>query len=303
MHKPTGGASSARSAARAARWRSTWAAPVDAGRPPRGELAVSRLRDVTLIDTPGIASLSTEVSARTSTAAGGGGRPAAGRRRRALPAAAHPRQRRAVPRGVPRRRAGPRHAAQRRRGAVAAPTRSGRAGWTRWTVAARVADRYERDPRMHRLCPLVVPVAGLLGQAGTTLREEEYRALATIAALPERAVRRAAAHRGPAASADDADVPLTPLERAHLRGPAGPVRRPAVGAADPQPARCDSATELAQRLAAAAGWRGCAAVLVRQFLRAQPAAAGAVGAGHGPGGAAARRLRGRRPDRRAASRR
>ena len=42
-------------------------------------------------------------------------------------------------------------------------------------VAARVAARYESDQRVRRLCPLVVPVAGLLGQAGTTLREEEYR--------------------------------------------------------------------------------------------------------------------------------
>ena len=48
-------------------------------------------------------------------------------------------------------------------------------------VAARVAARYQHDPRMRRLCPAVIPVAGLLGQAGTTLREGEYRPLALLA--------------------------------------------------------------------------------------------------------------------------
>ena len=48
-------------------------------------------------------------------------------------------------------------------------------------VAARVARRYQADTRLHRLCPVVVPVNGLLGYAGTTLRESEYAALATVA--------------------------------------------------------------------------------------------------------------------------
>ena len=38
-------------------------------------------------------------------------------------------------------------------------------------VAERVARRYEAEPRLHRLCPVVVPVNGLLGHAGATLRE------------------------------------------------------------------------------------------------------------------------------------
>ena len=48
-------------------------------------------------------------------------------------------------------------------------------------VAARVARRYEADPRLHRLCPVVVPVNGLLGHAAVTLREKDYAALATVA--------------------------------------------------------------------------------------------------------------------------
>ncbi|HEX2062891.1 MAG TPA: serine/threonine-protein kinase [Acidimicrobiales bacterium] len=50
--------------------------------------------------------------------------------------------------------------------------------------AARIADRYRRDPKVRRLCQTVVPVAGLLAQAGATLREDEYRALERLAKLP-----------------------------------------------------------------------------------------------------------------------
>ncbi|GIJ43232.1 GTPase [Virgisporangium aliadipatigenens] len=51
-------------------------------------------------------------------------------------------------------------------------------------TAARVAARYQSDERMRRLCPVVVPVAGLLAVAGATLREDEYRTLAAVAAAP-----------------------------------------------------------------------------------------------------------------------
>jgi hypothetical protein len=52
------------------------------------------------------------------------------------------------------------------------------------TTAGTVAARYQGDERLRRLCPIVVPVAGLLGAAGATLREEEFRTLRTIAAAP-----------------------------------------------------------------------------------------------------------------------
>jgi hypothetical protein len=52
-------------------------------------------------------------------------------------------------------------------------------------VAARVARRYEKDPRLHRLCPIVVPVNGLLGHVATTLREDEYAALTAVARAPQ----------------------------------------------------------------------------------------------------------------------
>jgi hypothetical protein len=52
--------------------------------------------------------------------------------------------------------------------------------------AQRIADSWRRDPRLRRLVQTVVPVAGLVAQMGATLREDEYRALATIATLPRK---------------------------------------------------------------------------------------------------------------------
>lgn len=52
-------------------------------------------------------------------------------------------------------------------------------------VAARIADRYAQDRRIRGLCPQVLPMAGLLAHAGTTLREEEFRVAALIARLSE----------------------------------------------------------------------------------------------------------------------
>jgi hypothetical protein len=51
--------------------------------------------------------------------------------------------------------------------------------------AARIAERYSADPRLRRLVQRVVPVAGLLAQAGTSLREAEFRDLRAIAGSAE----------------------------------------------------------------------------------------------------------------------
>jgi hypothetical protein len=46
--------------------------------------------------------------------------------------------------------------------------------------ARRVAARYGHDPRIRQLCRSVIPVAGLVAQAGATLREDEFRQLASL---------------------------------------------------------------------------------------------------------------------------
>ncbi len=37
-------------------------------------------------------------------------------------------------------------------------------------VAGRIAERYQNDPRLRRLCPIIIPVDGLLAHASTSLR-------------------------------------------------------------------------------------------------------------------------------------
>ena len=223
----------------------------------------SRLRDVTLVDTPGIASLSTEVSERTSTLLSAeDDRPPVVDAVLYLFRHSHASDVRFLEafhddelgRGTPLNAVG----------VLSRPDEIGSCRLDALRVAARVADRYERDPRIHRLCPLVLPVAGLLGQAGTTLREEEYRALAAIAALPEEACN-ALLLTADRLLTDDTAAPLTPLEREHLADRLGLFGvRLAVLLIRSRTVR--SAGDLARRLSAESGLEELQGVLVRQFL-------------------------------------
>jgi hypothetical protein len=51
-------------------------------------------------------------------------------------------------------------------------------------LARRIALQYRRDQRVRGLVQTVVPVAGLLAQAGSTLRERQYAALETLGRAP-----------------------------------------------------------------------------------------------------------------------
>lgn len=51
-------------------------------------------------------------------------------------------------------------------------------------AAERVAARYRSDDRVAALCQVVVPVAGLIAQAAASLREDETAAMRKLAALP-----------------------------------------------------------------------------------------------------------------------
>lgn len=142
-----------------------------------------RLREHTLIDTPGLASISADVSMRTSALL------AADEERGAEADAVvyllrhmHSTDMRFLEafRGDDLARGSPVNA-------VGVLSRADEIGGCRpdaMTAAATVAARYQADERLRRLCPIVVPVAGLLGAAGATLREEEFRTLRTIAAAP-----------------------------------------------------------------------------------------------------------------------
>ncbi|WP_426561236.1 dynamin family protein [Angustibacter sp. McL0619] len=173
--------------------RSGGALEVDLGGVPAGDverLVVSwptqRLREITLIDTPGLASLSADISARTLQAL----TPQDEQERVAEADAvlyllrhAHSSDVRfleaftedALVDGAPVN-------------AIGVISRADEMGSSRLDAldtAARIAERYQQDPRLRRICPMVLPVAGLLAYAAATLREDEFRALAEIASAPD----------------------------------------------------------------------------------------------------------------------
>jgi hypothetical protein len=173
--------------------RESGAIRVDLGHPAqeiehlRVEVPSRRLRAHTLIDTPGLASLSTEVSLRTQSFLEADVEQAA-------PADAVIYLLRHL-HGSDLRFLESFHGEGMVHGspinAIGVLSRADEIGSCRMdamAAARRVADRYHADERLRRLCPVVIPVAGLLAAAGATLREQEFRTLATLAAAPTREV-------------------------------------------------------------------------------------------------------------------
>jgi GTPase SAR1 family protein len=56
--------------------------------------------------------------------------------------------------------------------------------------ATRIARRYENDPQVRALCASVTPLAGLLAETGITLREDEVACLRTLAATDPAVLER-----------------------------------------------------------------------------------------------------------------
>jgi len=147
------------------------------------------LRQVTLIDTPGLASMSAENSLRTSEFL-------ALDHQRASDADAviylmrhlHRRDVEFLGSFMDRSVAGSSPV-----NAVAVLSRADEIGAGRldaMTSARRIAVRYEHNETLRTLCTAVVPVAGLVAETGLTLREEEARALRAVAETPPDLLRR-----------------------------------------------------------------------------------------------------------------
>ena len=81
--------------------------------------------------------------------------------------------------------------------------------------AGRIAQRYRNDPTVRRLCQTVLPVAGLLAETGATLTEEEFRALQRLAGAPREDTDRLLLTADRFINSEAA-ITLTPLERGHL---------------------------------------------------------------------------------------
>lgn len=152
------------------------------------EVPSSRLRRHTLIDTPGLASLSADVSMRTMAFLGAGTDDGEPPPRSAADAVIYLMRHM---HGSDLRFLEAFHRDELAHGtpvtAIGVLSRADEVGACRLDAmesAARVAARYQSDPRLRRLCPVVVPVAGLLAAAGATLREDEYATLARIARSP-----------------------------------------------------------------------------------------------------------------------
>jgi Dynamin family len=147
------------------------------------EVPSRRLRTHTLIDTPGLASLSADASVRTMTFLA-----ADGDRTSGTDAVVYLlRHMHASDLRFLEAFHGDDLVAGSPVNAVGVLSRADEIGACRpdaMAAAGRVADRYQTDERMRRLCPVVLPVAGLLAVAGATLREEEFGHLARIAGMP-----------------------------------------------------------------------------------------------------------------------
>jgi predicted GTPase len=220
----------------------------------------SSLRQLTLIDTPGIASLSADVSARAE-------------------AFLTPEDDRATPADAVLYLMKHLHAADMGFleafhdeemaqatpvNAIAVLSRADEVAVGRLDAmesAAKISERYRTDPKVRRVAQTVVPVAGLLAQSGATLREAEHDALETLAKMDPADLELLCL------SADrfvNADASLTSLEREALIDRFGlfGVR---ISAQLIRTGEAPNASRLSQELVSRSGLNELRRVLLSQF--------------------------------------
>ncbi|MGB5951560.1 MAG: dynamin family protein, partial [Ornithinimicrobium sp.] len=221
-----------------------------------------RLRDATLMDTPGIASISADISAHTERALTS--------TPDAVPVAdavlyllrhAHSSDLRFLEAfGSEEMLAG---TSINTVGVLSRADEIGSCRLDAMQVAARVAFRYAGDHRLRRLCPTVLPVTGLLAHAAATLRESEFAALASIAKAPIQDSSELLLTADRFSGRESIiDVPLADrvllLDRLGLFGVRLSVKLISSG-------ECTSATQLSHRLSRECGIEELRSVLARQF--------------------------------------
>jgi hypothetical protein len=225
----------------------------------------SSLRDITLIDTPGLASLHDETSLRTQEfLAFGESRPSDADAVIYLMPHLHRRDAEFLGAFMDRT-----VAAASPVNAVVVLSRADEIGAGRrdaMTSSARIAARYQQLDELRALCSAVVPVAGLLAETAQTLREDEVAALRLLAAGPDAELDRmllsVATLLDPGASDLTVETRFELLDRLGLFGVRLAVERLRAGPA--------SATDLARDLLAASGFDQLRTLLRQHFLpRAQ----------------------------------
>ena len=225
----------------------------------------SSLRELTLIDTPGLASLHDETSLRSREfLAFGESRPSDADAVIYLMSHLHRRDAEFLGAFMDRT-----VVAASPVNAVVVLSRADEIGAGRrdaMASSARIAARYQQLDELRSLCSAVVPVAGLLAETAQSLREDEVASLRLLAATDdaelERMLLSVATFLDPGASDLTVESRFELLDRLGLFGVRLAVDRLRAGPA--------SATELARDLLAASGFDGLRAVLVGHFLpRAQ----------------------------------
>jgi len=173
------------------------------------------LQTMTLIDTPGLDSLSAELSQRTEDAlAPGAGTGGVGEVDAVLYLMRHVHA--SDMRFLEAFRDDP---ADRRPintvGVLARADEVGHARPDALESAAGIAARYREDERIRGLCQTVVPVAGLLASSAATLREDEFRSFGKLASAPVEDIDRLLLTASRFATAES-DVDLEVRRRAAL---------------------------------------------------------------------------------------
>jgi hypothetical protein len=140
------------------------------------------LKDMTLIDTPGIASVSTDIAARAQAFLVGEDEPSASDAVLYLMRHLHTTDVSFLEafRDQQAAQTTPINAI----GLLSRADEIGVGKIEAMATAERIAARYRSHPEVSRLCQTVLPVSALLAQAGVTLRQDQFASLASITSTP-----------------------------------------------------------------------------------------------------------------------
>ncbi len=222
----------------------------------------SALQDVTLIDTPGLASIDDGNSLRTREfLAMGEDRPSDADAVIYLMRHLHRRDAEFLGAFLDRS-----VSAASPINAVAVLSRADEVGACRLDAmasATRIAQRYQADPVVRSLCTNVVPMAGLLAETGLTLREDEASAVRTLASTPaeelERMLLSSDGFCDPGSSELTVELRRDLLDRLGLYGLRLLVH-------EIQADRCATGGDMARLLVTYSGLAGLRALIADRFL-------------------------------------
>ena len=170
------------------------------------------LAQLTIIDTPGTASISTDLSERTTQFIAPGGGVSGADAIVYLLRSLHESDVEFL------RSINDRPGGESAMGAIAVLSRADELGAGRlnaMAVVGRAVDKLREDPTLDAVCETIVPVAGLLALAGETLRQSEFMNLAQLESLGADTLKRILVSADRFVSAEGDGLP-TPRVRAEL---------------------------------------------------------------------------------------